>query len=69
MPITFQIPMVYELEKKFGNFKFLLTFKTYRGFAPTQRIPFEVIITNEKRIKVTRISVSLIQVGIRNNYY
>lgn len=59
--------MVYELEKKIGNSKFLLTFKTYRGFAPTQKIPFEVTITNEKRIKVKRISVALIQVCMESN--
>ncbi|XP_045775556.1 uncharacterized protein LOC123874328 isoform X2 [Maniola jurtina] len=69
----FKIPMVYVLEKKFGNTAdFSVTFKTYRGFASTQQIPFEVIITNVKRVKVRKICVTLIQkieYNVNSGYY
>ncbi|XP_039758792.1 arrestin domain-containing protein C31A2.12-like [Pararge aegeria] len=69
----YKIPMVYELQKTFGNSaKFLLTLKTYRGFASTQEIPFEAILTNENKIKVNKISVALIQkvdYNVSSGYY
>nr|XP_034833312.1 uncharacterized protein LOC117989996 isoform X2 [Maniola hyperantus] len=69
----YMIPMVYVLEKAFGNTSdFSVTFKTYRGFASTQQIPFEATITNEKRVKVRKICVALIQkieYNVNSGYY
>ncbi|XP_023936373.2 uncharacterized protein LOC112044685 isoform X2 [Bicyclus anynana] len=63
----YMIPMVYELEKTFGKSgKFSMTFKTYRAFAPTQQIPFEAILNNERRVKVNKITVTLIQKIVYN---
>lgn len=40
-----------------------MTFKTYKGFSPKQYIPFEIIVVNEKKVKLSKIKVILIQVS------
>ncbi|XP_050350394.1 uncharacterized protein LOC126773484 [Nymphalis io] len=58
----YKIPLMYEMRKnvgKSGNFS--LIFKTYKGFTARQLIPFEAIITNERKIKVRKIKVYLIK--------
>ncbi|XP_022129755.1 uncharacterized protein LOC111003520 isoform X2 [Pieris rapae] len=54
---------LYELSKSFGKCKqYQLRIKTYNGIGSNQRaIPFEAYITNEKRIKVSKIVISLLQ--------
>lgn len=59
----FQMPTFYDFSKTFrksGSFR--ICFKTYRGFAPKQTIPFEITIVNEKKVKIRKIIVTLIQV-------
>lgn len=57
--------MLYEMSKTFGKSShFVMHFKTYKGFSSNQIIQFEAIITNEKKIKVTKLKVALIQVSI-----
>lgn len=35
--------------------------KTYKGFAPNQTVPFELVISNQNRTKISKIIISLIQ--------
>ncbi|CAH2076425.1 unnamed protein product, partial [Iphiclides podalirius] len=57
-----KVPMMYEMSKVFKTSgTFSLYFKTYRGFAPKQSLPFEIDISNEKKVKISKIIVSLIQ--------
>ncbi|XP_041980939.1 arrestin domain-containing protein C31A2.12-like [Aricia agestis] len=59
--IDYKVPLIFEGKKStcFGNFT--LYIKTYRGFAPNQRLPIQVILENKKRIKVKLIEITLIQ--------
>ncbi|KAM3965439.1 arrestin domain-containing protein 1 [Aphomia sociella] len=58
----FSKPSTYTFEKSFWNSGSLsLKVKTYKGFAPTQIVPFEVTIHNEKQVKIRRVNVLLIQ--------
>ncbi|XP_022129759.1 uncharacterized protein LOC111003520 isoform X6 [Pieris rapae] len=61
--IDTQEKYLYELSKSFGKCKqYQLRIKTYNGIGSNQRaIPFEAYITNEKRIKVSKIVISLLQ--------
>ncbi|XP_047505763.1 uncharacterized protein LOC125050168 isoform X1 [Pieris napi] len=54
---------LYELTKSFGKFKqYQFRIKTYKGIGSNQRnIPFVAYITNEKKIKVSKIVISLLQ--------
>uniref|UniRef100_A0A1E1WJ31 Arrestin C-terminal-like domain-containing protein n=1 Tax=Pectinophora gossypiella TaxID=13191 RepID=A0A1E1WJ31_PECGO len=56
------IPTFHETKKTlWGSGFFSICFKTYIGFSSRQYIPFEAIITNEKKVKISKIIVSLIQ--------
>ncbi|XP_047532563.1 uncharacterized protein LOC125067820 [Vanessa atalanta] len=58
----YKIPLLYEMRKKIGKSgHFSLIFKTYKGFTARQSIPFEAIISNERKIKVRKIMVYLIK--------
>ncbi|XP_064072990.1 uncharacterized protein LOC113398742 [Vanessa tameamea] len=58
----YKIPLLYEMRKKIGKSgNFSLIFKTYKGFTARQLIPFEAIISNERKIKVRKIMVYLIK--------
>ncbi|CAH0588200.1 unnamed protein product [Chrysodeixis includens] len=56
------MPTFYDFSKTFrksGSFR--ICFKTYKGFAPRQTIPFEITVVNEKKVKIRKIVVTLIQ--------
>lgn len=55
---------LHETSKIFGKSKhFKLKIKTYKGVGSNQEnIPFETFIVNERRVTVTKIIVSLVQV-------
>ncbi|XP_035447309.1 arrestin domain-containing protein 2 isoform X1 [Spodoptera frugiperda] len=56
------MPTFNEFHKTFRNSgKFTICIKTYRAFAPRQTIPFEVTLVNEKKVKIRKIVISLIQ--------
>ncbi|XP_047505766.1 uncharacterized protein LOC125050168 isoform X4 [Pieris napi] len=57
---------LYELTKSFGKFKqYQFRIKTYKGIGSNQRnIPFVAYITNEKKIKVSKIVISLLQITV-----
>ncbi|CAK1601004.1 unnamed protein product [Parnassius mnemosyne] len=57
-----KVPMIFEMSKAFtSSGTFLMYFKTYRGFASKQRLTFEIDILNEKKVKISKIVVTLIQ--------
>ncbi|CAH4021149.1 unnamed protein product [Pieris brassicae] len=65
---------LYELTKSFGKFKqYQFRIKTYKGIGSNQRnIPFVAYITNDKKIKVSKIVISLLQkleYTVKSGYY
>ncbi|XP_072938195.1 arrestin domain-containing protein 3-like [Epargyreus clarus] len=62
----YKVPTLFELSKTlWSTGSISVFFKTYRGFTFEQRLPFEVIISNEKRVIISKIRVTLIQ---KRNY-
>ncbi|KAJ2949424.1 hypothetical protein O0L34_g15340 [Tuta absoluta] len=60
--IDYLDPTFVESRKSFwGTGLFTLCFKTYKGFSPNQYAPFEAIIINENKVRISKINVSLIQ--------
>ncbi|KAJ0174976.1 hypothetical protein K1T71_009117 [Dendrolimus kikuchii] len=56
------VSSTYEFEKTFRNSGLLhITVRTYTGFASKQTVPIEIAIHNEKKIKIQKINISLIQ--------
>ncbi|KAJ8714716.1 hypothetical protein PYW07_002941 [Mythimna separata] len=56
------MPSFNEFRKTFRNSgKFTICVRTYKAFAPKQSIPFEITIINEKKVKIRKINVILIQ--------
>ncbi|XP_021181832.2 arrestin domain-containing protein 2 isoform X1 [Helicoverpa armigera] len=55
-------PSFSEFHKKFRNSgKFTICVKTYKAFAPKQIIPFEITLVNEKKVKIRKINIILMQ--------
>ncbi|CAG4975456.1 unnamed protein product [Parnassius apollo] len=60
--VKLMVPMIFEMSKAFtSSGTFLMYFKTYRGYASKQKMQFEINILNEKKVKISKIVVTLIQ--------
>ncbi|XP_075979626.1 arrestin domain-containing protein 2-like [Anticarsia gemmatalis] len=56
------MPCFHEFKKEFRNSgTFGLSIRTYQAFAPKQTVPFEVTINNEKKVRIYKINITLIQ--------
>ncbi|XP_045534698.1 arrestin domain-containing protein 5 [Papilio machaon] len=57
-----KVAMMYDMNKTFATSGTLtIYFKTYRCFAPKQSLPFGIDISNDKKAKISKIVVTLIQ--------
>lgn len=59
----FQITSIHDFVKAFRTSgKFSVSVKTYRAFASKQTVPFEIILNNSRKVKISKLTVALIQV-------
>ncbi|XP_045501383.1 uncharacterized protein LOC123698682 [Colias croceus] len=70
---NYSLQSFFEVSKTFKKFdEFSLIIRTYKGVAIKQRLPFEAIINNDRKVKVTKITATLIQkleYSVSSGYY
>ncbi|CAG4935817.1 unnamed protein product [Colias eurytheme] len=70
---NYSLQSFFEVSKTFKKFdEFSLIIRTYKGVAIKQRLPFEAIINNDRKVKVTKITATLIQkleYNVSSGYY
>ncbi|XP_028026659.1 arrestin domain-containing protein 2-like [Bombyx mandarina] len=56
------ITSIHDFVKAFRTSgKFSVSVKTYRAFASKQTVPFEIILNNSRKVKISKLTVALIQ--------
>lgn len=56
------MPVIFEATKKIWNGEVSVYIKTFKGFAPKQSVPIEIMVQNKRKVLLSNFKVTLVQV-------